>query len=393
MTNLANSTAAQQAIDAVLAGQRQLVLACTGGGSGAVAALVQTPGASRVVLEAVVPYSAAALTEWLNAAPEQACSAATARAMAMAAWQRARQLATDTPPEDLVGVGCTASLATDRSKRGPHRVHVAVQSAVATRSLSLTLEKGARTRAEEEAVAAALVLDALAWRQGQGDAALTTELLRPGEAVEVQMAHAAGPLAELLCGRISAALYERGEWLVGDAMCSRIANAALFPGAFNPLHEGHRQMAALAAKRLQRPVIFEMSAANVDKPPLDFQAIQERLSQFEADAVLLTCSPTFVEKARLAPGAPMVVGADTIERIGQARYYGDDPAARDAALAELAAAGRRFLVFGRASGAGFQTLADLDLPPALAALCDGVDEGEFRNDVSSTALRNGGNEQ
>jgi hypothetical protein len=47
----------------------------------------------------------------------------------------------------------------------------------------------------------------------------------------------------------------------------------------------------------------------------------------------------------------------------------------------------QFLVFGRLREDRFETLADLNLPPALTQLCDGVSEAEFRSDLSSTALR------
>ncbi len=56
-------------------------------------------------------------------------------------------------------------------------------------------------------------------------------------------------------------------------------------------------------------------------------------------------------------------------------------------IEEIAALGCRFLVFGRRTAAGFETAADLDLPPTLRTLCDVVSEAEFRADVSSTALR------
>jgi len=49
-----------------------MVVALTGGGSGALAALLQTPGASRSVLEAAVPYSLASLIEWMGGKPDQA---------------------------------------------------------------------------------------------------------------------------------------------------------------------------------------------------------------------------------------------------------------------------------------------------------------------------------
>ncbi|HEY2883231.1 MAG TPA: hypothetical protein VGJ15_12375, partial [Pirellulales bacterium] len=70
----------------------QLVLAVTGGGSGAISDLLTVPGGSRTVLEVIVPYSAAALVEFLHAEPEQFCSPPTARAMALAGFERGRRL-------------------------------------------------------------------------------------------------------------------------------------------------------------------------------------------------------------------------------------------------------------------------------------------------------------
>ena len=64
-------------------------MAVTGGGSRAISELLEVPGASRTVLEAVVPYAAPALIAWLGAKPEHFCEPRTARAMAMVGFQRA----------------------------------------------------------------------------------------------------------------------------------------------------------------------------------------------------------------------------------------------------------------------------------------------------------------
>jgi nicotinamide mononucleotide (NMN) deamidase PncC len=129
---------------------RQIVVAVTGGGSGALSALLQTPGASRTVLEAIVPYSLAALVDWIGGKPDQACSEATARAMAMAAFMRARALAPDAEPTQLVGIGFTGSLATDRVKRGARRIHLAAQTAQRTEVHSIRLTDGNPRRAADE---------------------------------------------------------------------------------------------------------------------------------------------------------------------------------------------------------------------------------------------------
>src|SRR5205823_10578120 len=101
--------------------------------------------------------------------------------------------------------------------------------------------------------------------------------------------------------------------------------AVLLPGSFNPVHAGHWGLADVAARLLRAEVAFELSLENVDKPPLTVEEVQSRLVQFARKAdIWLTRAPTFVQKARLFPGAVFVVGADTAARIVAARYYADE---------------------------------------------------------------------
>jgi hypothetical protein len=160
------------------------------------------------------------------------------------------------------------------------------------------------------------------------------------------------------------------------------------------MHVGHRRMAEIAGGRDQptvgarQPVEFEISILNVDKPPLDFLEIQQRAGQFGPQETLwLTRAATFEAKSRLFAGATFVVGADTLRRIADPRYFGGDAAACQRAIAEIAARGCRFLVFGREEDARFVGLSELALPPPLRALCQEIPASEFREDVSSTAIR------
>jgi nicotinamide mononucleotide (NMN) deamidase PncC len=380
-------------IRAIHASSRQLVIAITGGGSGAISALLEVPGGSRSVLEAVVPYSAAALRSWLGAAPAQFCSAATARAMAMAAFMRARPLAPETDPERLVGVACTASLATDRPKRGEHRIHVAIQSAGETASYELPLEKGRRDRVDEEAVATAVILAAICDACGVDGSPIRAELEHLGlsDQIHVERAIAPAPWRELILGTRRAAIVKplSHNDHFDESAAPRLP--VVFPGAFNPLHVGHLRMAEEAERRLGHAVAWELSVANVDKSPLDFLSLRERIALVRgADSqrlIAITYAPTFREKARLFPQATFVVGADTMVRIADVRYYGGDAAQRDDAIRRIADRGCRFLVFGRELNGQFQSLGDLALPAALAALCDEVPAADFREDVSSTELR------
>ena len=92
------------------------VLAVTGGGSRSASALLEVPGASASVLEVVVPYARTALEQWLGGSVDAACSQRTACAMAMAAFDRARQLG-GANVHSLRGIAATASLATKRGRQ------------------------------------------------------------------------------------------------------------------------------------------------------------------------------------------------------------------------------------------------------------------------------------
>ena len=368
----------QPLIAAIHASPTKIVLAVTGGGSRAISELLSTPGASRTVLEAVVPYSSGALDEWLGRTPPQYCSEPTARAMAMAGYLRAIEQSEDDAP--IVGIGCTASLASDRPKRGAHRVHLAWQSRELTTSLSVDLDKDARSRDEEEDVVARLVLNAI------GEACEVElpcdAMLRESEAVELQEVEAPESWQALLHGGCEAA------WVSAAEGWNKEGPLVVFPGSFDPRHEGHRRMVDLAQQRLGNGVVHEVSIENVDKLPLDYLDLQARCGQFGGEESLaISRAATFVKKAALFPRATFLVGADTLVRIAAEKYYEGDTNHRDAAVEAIAKAGCRFLVFGRVLGQQFEELSGLTLPSALAALCDEVPEEEFRVDVSSTDLR------
>jgi hypothetical protein len=108
-----------------------------------------------------VPYGERSLTAFLGAAPLQAVSVDTAAAMARAAYQRALRLREEeTTP--ILGLSCTATLATDRPKKGDHRAHLGLYNGEKTQVYSLTLAKGARDQQREERIVSNLPLNILA---------------------------------------------------------------------------------------------------------------------------------------------------------------------------------------------------------------------------------------
>jgi nicotinamide mononucleotide (NMN) deamidase PncC len=363
---------------------RRVALAITGGGTGAIAELLRVPGGSRVLVEAIVPYDGAALASFLADAPAQACSEETATAMAWRARERVRALLPEATA--TVGVGATASLASDRPKKGEHRCHIAVATDKGADVTSIVLEKDRRSRAAEEDVVARAIVIALARACG-GPAPSMASVLDPRDHLAESHRPSSDPLALLLAGATNRLTSLPDGQLVRDAPVTR----AVLPGSFNPLHAGHLEMASIASRILGAPVVFELSVTNVDKPALGEAEVSRRLRQFEGRHVVeLTRTPTFLEKSRLFPGATFVVGIDTAERIVQPRYYGNSRATMRAALDEIAGRGCRFLVAGRVNGEGkFVTIADVSIPREHRALFSAIPEAQFRSDLSSTSLRRG----
>jgi nicotinamide mononucleotide (NMN) deamidase PncC len=362
----------------------QAVLAITGGGSGAIAELLRIPGGSKLLLEALVPYDARALDDFLGTTPEQACSEETAAAMADRAQQRAGALAH--PGARSIGLGATASLASDRPKKGDHRFHIAVASASGVDLVSVVLAKGQRERAEEEDVVARAIVLSLA-RACAVPAPTVETLLGPDDRCIVGSRPTSSPIDHLLTGKLARVTVQPDGRIAQSAM----APAALLPGSFNPLHQGHMGLARAAEEIIGGPVHFELSVVNVDKPPLTAEEVRRRLSQFAWRATIeLTRAPTFLEKSRLFPGTTFVIGADTAERLVAPRYYSDSDMRMRAALEEMSKRGCHFLVAARLDPARqLRSLADAGIPSRFADMFAAIPESRFRVDVSSTDLRAG----
>ena len=317
------------------------VLAVTGGGAGAVAWLLSVPGGSRTVLEAVVPYAEESLCDFLGRRPDSFCSVSTSRAMAIRAQQRARWLAPGSP---TAGVGCTASLRSDRPKHGDHRFHISVHTELRTITHSLTLVKEARDREGEEDVLDRVLLNALA--EAVGVPGQLNAPLLPGEEVVVEAPTLTLPhprregreggeaLSRFLAGETLALHVETDGRMRPDAPKPSL----LLPGAFNPLHAGHLGLAKIASEFVGAPAAFDLSVRNADKPPLADEEVRRRLAQFAWRApVWLTRAPTYMEKAELFPGCVFVVGADTAARVVQPRFYQDSEERMAAALGRIRA--------------------------------------------------------
>jgi len=372
----------QQLISALHASGRKAALAITGGGSGAVGELLRVPGGSRLLIEAQVPYDALALATFLGFAPAQACSADTAIAMAQSAAARAARLVP--AGTDLVGLGATAALVSDRPRKGEHRFHIAFANVAGIAHCTGVLAKGRRDRAAEEDLVLRAILLWLARACGIA-APSPRSLLDADEHYAETVVAAVDTIGQLLAGELDRLTIQPD----GQIMLSAPQPFVLFPGSFNPMHEGHVLLARVAEELRQQPLAFEISVTNVDKPPLAGETVRHRLAQFAwKSPVELTRAPTFVDKSRVFPGTTFVIGADTAERLVAPRYYGDNEARMHVALEEIANSGGSFLVAVRIDAAGrVRALNDIPVPRRYADLFTEIPEHRFRVDTSSSEIR------
>ena len=370
----------QKLIERLHASPTSAVIAAAGGGAQGITWLLAVAGASRTVLEALVPYAPKALAEYVGYEPEQTVSVEVAKDMAHAAYRRAVVLRQDAGP--VVGIASTAAIATDRTRRGKDRCHVVAWSRTGVSTYSLEFLRGLRDRGGEDRIVGRLILRALA-EASKVDFCLPLDLDRR-ERVITDVTGYEDPVTAFLAEHVDTATV----YPDGTAVSDVPIRGGVLAGSFNPLHDGHRRLAAVAFKRLDADVTFELSITNVDKPTLEEPEVRKRVAQFAGiGPVVITRAVVFHRKAQLFPGCTFIIGWDTAVRLVDPHYYDGDEYRMMAALEGIRKLDCWFLVAGRAEGRVFHTLDDAAIPERFANMFGAVPESDFRYDLSSTELR------
>ena len=270
----------------------RVLLVAAGAGTRALAWLLGVSGATRTLLEALIPYDESSFDDFLGRKPAKYVVARTAGLLAGRAVARASYLYQGTEP--VIGLSCSATIVTDRPKKGQHRAHIAVWTSDCVDRYALYLHKGIRDRQGEEELVSLVIMNALSRAYDLG-----VELplpLHDKDRYSRDCFDIGGELRKVLDGSNK----RFGIRDDGRPYGRKSNPKAILSGAFNPLHDGHLGLADVATQILGHEVAFELAAANAGKPSLSEDQCKRRLLQFAGrNAVFVSSAPLFSAKAAL----------------------------------------------------------------------------------------------
>ena len=348
--------------------------AITGGGQTFIGDYMKVSGASKTVIGALVPYSQYEFDKFVGGKVDSYCSEEAARKLAVAAYNRCIEAGVETCY--AIGIGVTCSLAKDNEREGRiHNIHICAHARNFTyifHSIPNVQGNSTTRRDIEEFIAAKQILYIL------------------NQSTVKEMVSSIDSLCEkAILSSVDGELYSdvlegKRPMLLSSNFDDEQTVIPIYPGSWNPLHEGHEQIAKVAKEILGAPVVFELSVKNADKGQLDAVDIKRRVEAVQVKYPLaLTNASTFVEKAiqfrRRFPKDQIVfvVGADTWNRLWDPKYAG--PPSEVESI--LGAFDVKFLVFGRGTIPIYQGAGErLRIHHELRAT-------EFDMDISSTNLR------
>lgn len=339
----------------------RIYVACTGAGAGFQNLLWRVPGASSYLIGGAFPYAPEETDAFLGFKPERYCSAETALDMAMEAYYRA--YAPDGAPP--IGIGLTASVASLKAHRGDHRVFAAWFSDQGHQVLGMTLPKNV---GED-------------FRQQDGKDA--------DDLAVIALLHACNNSSstrfKVECESPETRFFKHPYFRFNgtrEATPTPSKDLTLFPGAFNPPHEGHLGMASNCERQTGRKVTF---AITYNPPHKDAITVADMLKRAKLlggrDLLFTKDDPLYIDKARAFPGASFLIGADAVERMYDAAWC-EDPATL---TREFDSLGTWFYVAERKGADRFIRFHDIVCNPIYDGFPGQAIHGRW--DISSTEVR------
>jgi hypothetical protein len=420
------STAVVSLVERIHKSSMRCSIITTGAGGSAIGALMGVAGCSRTLLDAQVPYHASMSRMLLDQFPRAIVSEKVGLALAQAAFHRGVKILEEEGAanlDNIIGLGATAAIATDRSRNGADVAYISCWARRGVTSYRLLLDKDHDRVAQEQLVSNVMLValaDGAQIAIGDLDIHLPPMFDFSDKPIAATASEAATNAAYGACmNRIfTPCTVEPFESLVSGAVdcvvvnrhgCPRLklaphmpddvdpdaANYLLYPGSFNPLHWGHTELARVASavvkQRRDKPVMltYEVAVSRVGKKDLSADDLRAQAKQFELGGhrIAFTTAKLFVEKARMFPHHGLIVGIDTVVRVLDPQFYGNDREVMMAAMRTVREHNCYFVVGGRLRAGEWVDLASVDIPEEIRDMFVPIPQSLFRVDISSTEIR------
>jgi nicotinamide mononucleotide (NMN) deamidase PncC len=271
----------------------------TGAGAGLQQRLWEVPGSSAYLSGCSFPYSAEEQEELLGFMPEHFCSEEAAIDLASAAYMKAYKFGGKKP----IGVGLTASVASEVEHRGDHRVFICVMTDERTMLFEHTFEKGVGQFKRHE----------------DGERCDTWGFWMLIETAKIFDSTSILDKAKDVTDQARERFFLRPFFTANGKRLDKLPKEgryALMPGAFNPPHEGHYGAATAAMTDYNYKAVFEITANPPHKDALKVQELLQRAKLLLGQDRLFTQDlPLYLDKARKYSKRPFILGADAMVRM------------------------------------------------------------------------------
>jgi len=275
----------------------------TGAGAGLQRRLWEVPGSSAYLSGSSFPYAAEEQEELLGFMPEHFCSEEASVDLAMAAYMKAYKFGGKKP----VGIGLTASVASEKIHRGDHRVFATIitDDKVISGTEIFKKDVGAKQRLRDgedcDDLAFFLMIDSLGITAANPSSLPEYYHYKDNTALARE---------RFFMNPFFAANGKRLDKLPKEG------RYALMPGAFNPPHEGHYGAAQAAMTDYNYRAVFEVTANPPHKDALTVQQLLQRAKLLQGHDRLFTQDlPYYLDKARKYSKRPFILGADAMIRM------------------------------------------------------------------------------
>lgn len=342
----------------------------TGAGAGFQQKLWEVPGSSAYLSGCTFPYAPEEQEELLGFMPEHFVSEDGAVDLASAAYMKAYRFGGKNP----IGIGITASVASEKEHRGEHRVYICTITNDSVRLLHNSFKKGVGQ----------------VQRIADGNDCDNWGFTMLVDAAKMQHFSNAYDATELARNRF----FERPFFTANGKRLASLPESkrlAIMPGAYNPPHAGHTSTAQHVMEDFGKTVVYEVTAAPPHKEAMSVQDLLQRAKLLHGtDRLFTKNNPFYLDKARAFPGVPLVLGADAMVRMLDPKWELD----LHKMFTEFAVLNTTLLISGRLIGDQFVSCDNIlrnikQQDSRLWQLAQGVMlPVSGRVDISSTELRN-----